>query len=604
MICSHRISLKLLKVVISRLFLFFDHDEIISSISLMIITVPIVLLSPKKRYPSYLTNLNCSLSPPNIKHKLGPVYYLGHAKDKTLSPSIFNNRCYAEEAEHYLLEEGEEEQDTLHPTLVSFLQTHRTRSVSDLKGVEQKLESLVGIRSTFNSDPQKSVAVDSLDSTINDLRAQVQDKKAELQLNEEEVQKRFRTMVEALTETCVNKSNDSHDHSTQTLLKFSTNLKESVSKEHSRLNSEVEKLKEQVEAAKQKEIDLKKELADTKASLLQQQEQRFDKVKEIQTTQFKKLNDKVDNYVSLVDKEKLAKHVTDKVQTYVNKYREEQQHQQQGSSSSHFIPNNIKEYITKEINIKLEQLKPPANATIAQEQLASLEKTTADLSKLIEAQKEKAEATHKALVNFKPSQGDNNNQARLVTKHMEEVERHITVMYHNIKMVENFINFKVNNIAGGLNKGSRKRARLENGEMDVDANEDEDISVRLAALEDKHQQMIDFVVQFRDNVLDPVFPSRMEAALSKIEQVLLNHETFLSFLIDPFSTQQNLQKALPSSESSNNSNNNNNNSVLDPSLIQAITELVRKTNDEVALPLENKIRELEQKLSARRATTQ
>jgi chromosome segregation ATPase len=342
-----------------------------------------------------------------------------------------------------------------------------------------------------------------------------------LQSNEEEVQQRFRTMVKTLTETCVSKSTVTRDNSTQKLLKFSSNLKDSVSKEHLRLNSEIEKLKEQVEEAKQKKSSLKKELEDTKKSLLEQQEVRFNKVKDIQTQQFSKLNDKVDSYVALVDKEKLAMHVTDKVQTYVNKYREEQRTQmQQGSSSSNVISNNIKEYISREINKKLDQLKPPANTTVAQEHLESLEKTAADLSKFIEKQKEKAEATQKQLASLNPTQSDN-NQAKTVTKHMEEVERHITVMYHNIKMVENFINFKVNNIAGGLDASnrSRKRARLENGEMDVD--DQEDVFIRLTALEEKHQQMIDYVVQFRDNVLDPAFPTRIESALSKIEQVLL-----------------------------------------------------------------------------------
>lgn len=71
-----------------------------------------------------------------------------------------------------------------------------------------------------------------------------------------------------------------------------------------------------------------------------------------------------------------------------------------------------------------------------------------------------------------------------------------------------------------------------------------------------------------------------------------NHEHFISYLINPFETTKNLRKAAISNEAVPEG-------TLDPAMTLAISDLVKKTAEEISLPLQKKIKLLEEKLEAR-----
>jgi hypothetical protein len=70
-----------------------------------------------------------------------------------------------------------------------------------------------------------------------------------------------------------------------------------------------------------------------------------------------------------------------------------------------------------------------------------------------------------------------------------------------------------------------------------------------------------------------------------------NHERFISFLIDPFTTTSK-HISIPSAPAEAAA-------TLNPAMIDAIQQLVKSQAEEIALPLHKKIKLLEEKLEAR-----
>ncbi|KAG1251832.1 hypothetical protein G6F68_012076 [Rhizopus microsporus] len=205
--------------------------------------------------------------------------------------------------------------------------------------------------------------------------------------------------------------------------------------------------------------------------------------------------------------------------------------------------------------------------------------------------KQKLEET-RSIVDSMRSQGFNANDQVNVTDqnaaltNMQNIERQVTVMHNNIKMIETALNTK-NNSTEASSLTPRKRARTDlDGETVID---DEDIKLRLEEIESKHQKLLDFILQCKDNVLDDMFPTRLEAAMKKIERILINHETFIAFIIDPFSTKKKREE-LPMTSLSEDK-------YLNPAMIDCIQQLIKKTTEEAVAPLHKQIKELQEQLN-------
>lgn len=129
----------------------------------------------------------------------------------------------------------------------------------------------------------------------------------------------------------------------------------------------------------------------------------------------------------------------------------------------------------------------------------------------------------------------------VAVKRMEEMAREVNVIHNNVKMIEAMVNLKTT----GLDEQvvavvGRKRARAaeaESSSSDMDVSESsssnttamttitenmkEEYLARLTDIEVKHQKLLDFILQCKDSVLDDLFPTRLEAAMAKIEQILV-----------------------------------------------------------------------------------
>lgn len=113
-------------------------------------------------------------------------------------------------------------------------------------------------------------------------------------------------------------------------------------------------------------------------------------------------------------------------------------------------------------------------------------------------------------------------------KHMEKMEKEVTLIYNNIKMIETVVNLKSKEMEDAgtttLTLSSRKRPRMEEegaSEVELFNKNSQDYLDRLTEIETKHQKLLDFIVQCKDTILDEQFPTKIEAAMSKIEQILM-----------------------------------------------------------------------------------
>ncbi|KAI8970377.1 hypothetical protein BDF20DRAFT_890925 [Mycotypha africana] len=269
-----------------------------------------------------------------------------------------------------------------------------------------------------------------------------------------------------------------------------------------------------------------------------------------------------------------------------------------------------------------------ASATLMASQEAikqSIQHISSELAQL----KQKNQST-RAIVETLRIQGVPNTNAALhqfdqvaAVKHIEEMQREIEFMHNNVKMIEPVIKMRAQAIEEKMNAmasirntdadngDSRKRPRTEdvtdgNAMVETTATATSNVAVleKILEIDAKHQKLLDFLSQYKETVLNDTFPARLEAAMKKIEQVLRNHETFISYLIDPFTTAKKVQAlSLPSSLGANESSASNVASdtlgSLNPAMLDAITQLVKQTAEEISLPLQKKIKLLEEKLEAK-----
>ncbi|KAL7325431.1 hypothetical protein PS15p_207909 [Mucor circinelloides] len=185
-------------------------------------------------------------------------------------------------------------------------------------------------------------------------------------------------------------------------------------------------------------------------------------------------------------------------------------------------------------------------------------------------------------------------------KHIEEMEKSIQFMHNNMKMMEAVMSVQVKRMDEDTTAStSRKRPRKDDDLEMVDQQDgtsNREVLKRITEVEMAHQKLLDFIFQWKDTVLNENFSVKLGNAFKKIEEVLLNHQTFIAFLTDPFTTSKTLKAretaSIPQSTTQPSSE-------LNPAMLDAISLLVKQTAEEISLPLKEKIKALEDKLNAR-----
>lgn len=100
------------------------------------------------------------------------------------------------------------------------------------------------------------------------------------------------------------------------------------------------------------------------------------------------------------------------------------------------------------------------------------------------------------------------NQAAALAN-MQKIQNRAIVMQKNFRMVETALLAKQESLE--INSLSRKRKKL---------NSDQDVNSRIAKIENKHQDILDFVVKRKDVVLGDSFSNILEDTMKKIEEKL------------------------------------------------------------------------------------
>ncbi|KAI8376521.1 uncharacterized protein BYT42DRAFT_574913 [Radiomyces spectabilis] len=257
-----------------------------------------------------------------------------------------------------------------------------------------------------------------------------------------------------------------------------------------------------------------------------------------------------------------------------------------------------------------EELKKSMNDLSARvDNMAELTKLIKDLSARVhnmtemQSHPEKATRLSEQVQLTEPGQRSAETDTRLSnmqSKQLEELTHQMKVFKNKCNAVDHFSRVKLGELQKQIedlnarsSQGSftsmdlnRKRPRADDASIQT-------IQEQLATLETQHRQLVDFIYQFRTNVLSLKFPSRLESCILHIEDILSSHEQFIAFLVNPLVASEGQQKvALPAAPKSDEENTQ-----LSPTVIHAIQDLVKKSTEQATEPLLKKIRTLEEKLA-------
>ncbi|KAI8372168.1 hypothetical protein BD560DRAFT_423426 [Blakeslea trispora] len=425
---------------------------------------------------------------------------------------------------------------------------------------------------------------------------------------------------------------------TKALEKFGKSITE-------RLNSKLNETEKAIESVKKNKMNMSekevihKEIESFRTSVIESQRKTFNTIYTEMTTQFRQATEQSEKSLKQLNYDTITASVQSKVMAQLDSKLKEnldqlkkenaqliQQHQENDSKLSAKITEAVSKQVKQQINqdnlkntltqlpeyqsllsmrdtlrqnpVALQKTEGTSSADLKavlasvnrlSEELTELRQRTNSTRTIVDALKDTSPETPKD-VDFKAA-----------VKHIQEMEREVSTIYSNIKMMETAVDAKsklIEETADQLQQppqagsGSRKRPRLD-GEGE---NASEDVTVllnRLSELENKHQKLLDFILQCKDTVLDDMFPTRLQAAMKKIEQVLVNHETFIAYLIDPFATSKKVEKTSIDFAQET--------SMLTPAMLDAITQLVKKTAQDVSAPLQKRIKQLEEKLDSQTA---
>ncbi|GAA5802427.1 hypothetical protein HPULCUR_007892 [Helicostylum pulchrum] len=477
-----------------------------------------------------------------------------------------------------------------------------SRAATEINGFESKLESLKSIRQTLITG--ENISATNLDQMI----------------SEKQVIKGFLEVITHISSTSSKKAIESTTKWTEMLSGFNTTLRTEIQKTFSSTEESIKQLRDtKMDVSEKEELD--KQIEAYKELITKSYKANSIALSESTNTAMSYLSRKVETMINENNPNKVAQEVEaimdEKIKEQLRELKEENQLALDATSEKFdglsravvtsvtslihntISPTNIQSLIASLPEFELlkngstnlaqvsdhqaEQSVPSFDAI--KESIASLTSELVELKQSNQQTKAVVDTMRSQILPkaANPSEFDH----QIAVKRMEEMERNVSVIHNNIKMIETIVKVKASEYDDGQN-GSNKRARVDTDGNSV--NHDQYMTA-IAEVESKHQKLLDFIVQCKDTVLDDEFSSRLEAVVAKIEQVLLNHERFIHFLVDPFAASRNEKVSIATDAVPE--------GTLSPAMIDAISKLVKKTAEEVSLPLEKKIKLLEEKLQAK-----
>ncbi|CAO3652939.1 unnamed protein product [Mucor hiemalis] len=475
-----------------------------------------------------------------------------------------------------------------------------SRVASEINALEVKLNSLSSIKTTLvTGDNFANAALDQLNKTIAEVQTSINSKKAELGNAEGIVISGFIEVMTRIARQAEEKSGKVIETMREFQEKITSNVDRISRLEKDKMNvSEREEFSEKLNTL-QEQLKAKQKIA--VADMMGKG-----------TDIMKTMTKQVDNFCERGDPDKISLNVykkvmqtgsktsTDNLESTIDKIVKKELDQHITPSNIQNIIQSLPEYeLMQKAGQQLAQAPaatPSAPVDITNHpSLLAIKESVHSLTNQITELKQSNESTRTIVDairqnNISPSAATTNVDFQAAVKHMEKMEKEVTLIHNNIKMIETVVNLKSKEMEDGDLTVSRKRPRMEeSSELTTFNKNSQDYLARLTDIETKHQKLLDFIVQCKDTVLDEQFPLKIEAAMSKIEQILMNHEKFIAFLIDPFSTTKVV--SIPKDTTSTD--------MLSPSMVDAISQLVKETAEEIALPLQKKIKFLEDKLESR-----
>ncbi|KAG0740635.1 hypothetical protein G6F57_011093 [Rhizopus arrhizus] len=487
-----------------------------------------------------------------------------------------------------------------------------TRIALDLKQLEEKKDSLVTIKERLIKESKSPDSLKSMDEALKELQNAITAKQQEISQHEDLAATQFKEIAHNIGGYA-----DKIKNSVATALgEFSNTVLNATDAKINSTNDVLNRLrKEKMDVATGEAI--RYSLEQFKKQVVDFQSRNMETIKTSNEKLFKDIVERMkymlDNFEQNEMVSKTAKLVTRQLDAKLNEQLKKLNTQNEQQKQTNVTPEQLAEVVKDELNARLGPANlqsiisnmpeiqkmtefykslPPASQTFPDyPTIMSVKEMAVSMNKDMVLLKQKLEET-RSIVDSMRSQGFNANDQVNVTDqnaaltNMQNIERQVTVMHNNIKMIETALNTK-NNSTEASSLTPRKRARTDlDGETVID---DEDIKLRLEEIESKHQKLLDFILQCKDNVLDDMFPTRLEAAMKKIERILINHETFIAFIIDPFSTKKKREE-LPMTSLSEDK-------YLNPAMIDCIQQLIKKTTEEAVAPLHKQIKELQEQLN-------
>jgi hypothetical protein len=340
------------------------------------------------------------------------------------------------------------------------------------------------------------------------------------------------------------------------LQKFGALLKDQCTEKMNELDKIVKVLQTTKMDSVEKD-NITKTIEALKTNLIEVQTKNLTKMHYASLEQFQKMNHRMEAAITKVDPEAIKDQVEQKIVANLdNKFKEYLERAKQQNAlmiaQQQNVPDKVAELVKKEI---MDQVGPAHLQSIItslpefqalkqmRDALPSTTETAPDFdsvksivmnlsSELVDL-KQRTNST-RAIVDTLRTQGLPTNESNAIEfdqtaalKHMEQMERDVSMIHNSIKMIEAVVSVRSKTVEDAVSAESsttRKRPRLEDAVIGTVPDGEISNNVILAKLNDietKHQKLIDFIFQCKDTVLDDMFPTRLEAAMKKIERVLL-----------------------------------------------------------------------------------
>ncbi|CAO3612392.1 unnamed protein product [Mucor fragilis] len=502
-----------------------------------------------------------------------------------------------------------------------------TRISNEIKDLENKYQTLQGFKLQLSKDgnANPAPALANMSKKIDDMLRGINKKKEEMKTAEAQVVIEFQEVMQYLMGHCQDSLKTTQEFMRVALGKFGTSLTSGFEDSIAGIRKHLEEMDKSKLNASEKASIL--QTIDTfKSHIVELQKKQVNAIKNVTEQQYTQLVAHIDQRLQNVNAEALTaqveKRVVDNLDGKFKQHLQELDKAQKALPSSQGNSEQMSDKIAQTVKAEMKNYLTPETlksiiSTLPEYQalqnlrpeaapLPDAVKTImADLQQEVKDLQNKSFST-RTLVNNLVDRNLTSTEAMQVrqaaaVKHIEEMEKSIQLMHNNMKMMETVISVQVERMkeTNAVSPStSRKRPRVDD-DLDMvdqqDENSNREVLRRIAEVESAHQKLLDFILQWKDTVLDDNFPEKLGNAFKKIEEVLLNHQTFIAFLTDPFTT----SKTIKTKESASIPQSTSPQPSLHPAMLDAITLLVKQTAEEYSLPLKEKIRALEDKLNAR-----